>query len=460
MAKIFRSHHQALYRYCLAILGNRQDAEDALQDTMVKVLRALPGEKRSIALKPWLYRVAHNQSIDLLRRRREGDSLEERETPGGEELTTQVELRQRLRQLIADLEVLPERQRGALLMREAAGLNLEEIATALNTSSAVARQTLYEARLGLRQMDAGREMKCDAITKALSDGDGRVRRRRDIRAHLRDCGDCRRFAAEIDSRRDALAAISPLPAVAATALLQGLIGGGGGAAAGGAAAGTGGGLLGGAAVKSVGTATLLKSAATVAVVAAIGVGAADRGGLIHTGADDPAPRAPTEAGSTGAASAGSQDAASSADTGSSGAISVDKSSTGAGGSRAVDPARAVSRPSRRSAADTTHHRAQPAAPQSSEDGAPPGRSGAEHPHGRGHQKQAPASAAHGQETASSHQPEKASGSGGSGGPRSGPGKPTAATHPVQPTNPSKPQTATTPAPAADPTAKSPPGKAP
>ncbi len=52
LSEIFREFHQPLFRSCLAILGDRQDAEDALQETMVKVLRALPGEQREIALKP------------------------------------------------------------------------------------------------------------------------------------------------------------------------------------------------------------------------------------------------------------------------------------------------------------------------------------------------------------------------------------------------------------------------
>jgi len=42
-AAIFDRYHQRLYRYCLAIAGDSQDAQDALQNTMVKVLRALPG---------------------------------------------------------------------------------------------------------------------------------------------------------------------------------------------------------------------------------------------------------------------------------------------------------------------------------------------------------------------------------------------------------------------------------
>ena len=46
LEQIYSEYHQPLYRYCLAIVGNPQDAQDALQNTMVKVLRSLPGEER------------------------------------------------------------------------------------------------------------------------------------------------------------------------------------------------------------------------------------------------------------------------------------------------------------------------------------------------------------------------------------------------------------------------------
>ena len=230
-AAIFRRYHQSLYRYCLAIVGDSQDAQDALQNTMVKVLRALPGEERQIELKPWLYRIAHNESIELLRRRRETRQLDPELAAPGPGLAEEAASRERLRRLISDLDELPERQRGALVMRELAGLDFAEIGAALGTSPAVARQTLYEARLSLRQMDEGREMSCETVTKALSDGDGRVTRRRDLRAHLRTCASCRRFREEIEGRERDLAALSPLPAVAAAGLLHGLLGGGHGAGA-------------------------------------------------------------------------------------------------------------------------------------------------------------------------------------------------------------------------------------
>jgi RNA polymerase sigma factor (sigma-70 family) len=491
MAAIFRSYHQPLYRFCLAIVGDPQDAQDALQNTMVTLLRALPGERRHIALKPWLYRIAHNQSIDLLRRRR-SVPLDEGAPAVTEGLAEHVETRQRLRQLIADLDALPQRQREALLMREAADLDFEEIATALETTAAAARQTLYEARLSLRQMETGREMDCGFVTGELSDGDGRARRRRDIRAHLRTCGGCRRFAEEIDSRRGSLAAIAPLPAAAATAMLRGMIGGGGAGGVSGAGVGT---LVGGSVAKWLGTGTLLKGAASVALIAAIGIGAADKDGLINIGSHHAAPkfrsasRVSSNANRAGA-SRTSRRATPPANSGEALATSVARPHEGRIGSRShravAPPEAAIPKPKEHearneavpAALDPKAGEAPAAAPAvamepplpttsttSKVTAALPDNSGSEHPRGDGHVKQAPPSAEHGQETAASHRPEKNSGPGnsaaaesshqGSGetvaveaptpeGNSGAPEHPVTPTHPTHPTNPATPAAATDP----------------
>src|SRR5882757_2846952 len=62
-ALIYERHHQELFRYCRSITRNSEDAADALQSTMAAALRSLPGDDREIALRPWLFRVAHNESI-------------------------------------------------------------------------------------------------------------------------------------------------------------------------------------------------------------------------------------------------------------------------------------------------------------------------------------------------------------------------------------------------------------
>jgi RNA polymerase sigma factor (sigma-70 family) len=330
---IFRRYHQDLYRYCLATVGSPQDAQDALQNTMVKAMQALPGEQREIKLKPWLYRVARNEAIETLRKRRDGVELDAEREAANWEIAESTAARERLRQLFADLEALPERQRSALVMRELAGLDFGEIGAAFGTSPEVVRQTLYEARLSLRQMDEGREMSCETVRRTLSDADGRVTRRRDLRAHLRGCASCRSFRDGIAQRRGEFAAIAPLPMALSAGLLQGLLGGqastlgaasaapAAGAASGGAAVSGGGvaGAVGAGVGKTIAAATLAKSAATVAVVAAIGV-SAERGGVVDLplgGGDGqeakravaPRPPAATEAGIDPMPAAGSQAAA-------------------------------------------------------------------------------------------------------------------------------------------------------
>jgi RNA polymerase sigma factor (sigma-70 family) len=280
LAAVFERYHQDLYRYCAAILGNPEDAQDAVQNTMVKVLRALPGEKRELKLKPWLYRIAHNEAVDLIRARAATDPIDAEALAGSGGPADEVETRRRLRQLIADIAELPERQRGALVMREMSGLSYDQIGEALQTSPAVARQTIYEARLGLRQMSEGREMPCAEAMRAISDDDGRVLRRRDIRSHLRQCESCRAFRAEIAERRHEFAVLAPLPAAISAGMLQGLLGGAGG--------GTGatGGVAGVAAGKALGTSAAIKSATAVIAVSAIGVVAAHEGGVGGLGSGD------------------------------------------------------------------------------------------------------------------------------------------------------------------------------
>lgn len=274
---IYRRYHQDLYRFCLVMVGNPQDAQDALQNSMVKALRALPGEDRYIRLKPWLYRIARNEAVETIRRRRDSVAIEPERIPSTLEIAETAETRERLRRLIADLAELPERQRAALTMRELGGFGFEQIAEVFDSSPPVARQTVYEARLSLRQMEAGREMDCKKVIWELSEADGRVTRRRDIQAHLRACSECRAFRDAITKRRGELGALAPLPLIASAGVLKGILGAGGGAS---------GGLAGtvgtGAAGKAVATSAIAKSAATVAAVAAIGVTAADRGNLIDT----------------------------------------------------------------------------------------------------------------------------------------------------------------------------------
>ncbi|MCA1698575.1 MAG: RNA polymerase sigma factor, partial [Actinobacteria bacterium] len=137
-AVIFERHHQALGRYCHSLLGNSHDAADALQNTMLKALRALPGQTRTITLKPWLYRIAHNESISLMRARRDHKDLDTATQLSDPAAHTIAESREQLRDLSADLRELTEQQRATLLMRELAGLQFDDISDALQISATAA----------------------------------------------------------------------------------------------------------------------------------------------------------------------------------------------------------------------------------------------------------------------------------------------------------------------------------
>jgi RNA polymerase sigma factor (sigma-70 family) len=438
-AAIFRRYHQSIYRFCLAIVGNPEDAQDALQNTMAKVLRALPGEEREIELKPWLYRIAHNESIDLLRRRRETHGLDVEQIAPGYGLAEDAAMRERLRGLIADLKELPDRQREVLVMRELSGLEFEEIGAALSTSGAVARQTLYEARQSLRQMEEGREMSCATVTKALSDGDGRVARRRDIRSHLRACADCRAFREEIESRQRDFSALAALPTVAAAGMLQGLLGGSHGATGGGLAA-----TLGGGAAKTIGASAAAKGVATVAVVAAIGVTAADRTGAIHLGlpgeqSTQPAKQAPASGGAAAGEVKGAHDAGAATD--GAGKAGAPAGSHKAQADAGVTTAKGAAHQQGNAAGHARHH-------ASANEDIPGYGPGVEHPSGQGHEKQHPSAATKGQETAAS---QKSPSQGQKGGNEKGGSGASGAEHAATPSKPSPPKSA--------PPASAPPGEA-
>src|SRR4051794_25648002 len=120
-AVIFDRYHQALFGYCASILRNPEDAADAVQSTMLRAMRALEGEKRAIAVRPWLYRIAHNESIELLRRPRTEDASSA-EVVTVQDVEADAAVRAHLRAVLDDIRELPDRQRGALVMRELAGL--------------------------------------------------------------------------------------------------------------------------------------------------------------------------------------------------------------------------------------------------------------------------------------------------------------------------------------------------
>ena len=143
-------YRQRLFAYTRQMLPHRQDAEDALQDIFVRAYSGLRANHRELALRAWLYRVAHNRCIDELRR----------PSPPPPEVMELVRAPATTRSrrptgasrsgaLIADVRRLPEQQRSALLMRELGGMSYADMASALGVTVPAVKSLLVRARLGL-----------------------------------------------------------------------------------------------------------------------------------------------------------------------------------------------------------------------------------------------------------------------------------------------------------------------
>jgi len=274
-------YRQRLFAYTRQMLpGSTQDAEDALQDVFVRAYSGLRTNRRELALRPWLYRVAHNRCVDELRRPPAPPPavLYQASAPAPDPVA-EVEKRESLRRLIADLRRLPAQQRSALLMRELGGMSYAEVATAMEVSIAAVKSLLVRARIGLAQASEARDTACVEIRNELTlTHDRGVRSSGNVRRHLTDCGGCRQFQSELRSSRRQFAALAPT--LGPIGVLANIFGIGGGSAAGGSAgaAATGGAtattgaIVGGGSAASVGgfaagathVATLLAAAVVTA----------------------------------------------------------------------------------------------------------------------------------------------------------------------------------------------------
>jgi RNA polymerase sigma factor (sigma-70 family) len=259
-------YRQRLFAYVRQMLaGSRSDAEDALQDVFLRAYNALRVDDRPVALKAWLYRVAHNRCVDQLRRPVPAPSeVYEMSRPLMPDPMAETERRDDLRRLVADVQRLPEQQRSALLMRELEGLSYADLADALDVSVPAVKSLLVRARIGLVEAAEARDTACVDIRGdlALSFGRG-VRASAKARRHMRECHGCREYRTQLRGVKSELGALLPGPGPLAT--LAKVFGIGAGASSGGAAV-----VGGGAAVGFT-----AKVAAIVCCAAVVGGGAVE-----------------------------------------------------------------------------------------------------------------------------------------------------------------------------------------
>jgi RNA polymerase sigma factor (sigma-70 family) len=153
-AALDERYRRRLVRFARGFVpGGTADAEDVVQDAMVRAVRALRNGSRPDALGPWLHRITRNCALDLTasRRRHPVVELVDHAHPPAEDAQTAVERSMGVRGLVADVGRLPDTQRSALVLRELEGRSYADIADELDVTVPAVKSLLVRARQGLKR---------------------------------------------------------------------------------------------------------------------------------------------------------------------------------------------------------------------------------------------------------------------------------------------------------------------
>jgi RNA polymerase sigma factor (sigma-70 family) len=262
-----------LLAFCRHMLGSREDAEDVLQEVFAAAFNAILGDDRAINVRPWLYRIARNRSLNHLRRVQPigVDSMDVHLSEGGATTADKVHRREDFRLLVADVQELPETQKTALLLREIDALSYEQIAEAMETTIPSVKSLLVRARVSLAEAAEARQLTCEEVREELGEiAEGLKRSTAPARRHVRTCERCQGFKAQLRTTNKALAAVFPVAPLLffKKALLAhfGMTASAGAGAGAGAAAAT--------VATSGGTSAMSAGISTIATKAAAGLAAA------------------------------------------------------------------------------------------------------------------------------------------------------------------------------------------
>ena len=272
-------YQSRLLAFCRHMLSSREDAEDVLQEVFAAAFNAMLADEREINVRPWLYRIARNRSLNHLRRAQAVgmDSMDVHLSEGGLTTADKVHKREEFRLLIADVQDLPETQRTALLLREIDALSYDQIAEAMETTVPSVKSLLVRARVSLAEAAEARLLSCDEVRLELGEvAEGLARTSAPVRRHLRTCERCAAFRKALRSNNRAMAALYPIgPLVLLKKLLLTHLGAGAAASSAGTA-GAAAGSAGAGAALQVGFGTVAsKAAAGLAAAAIVTAGAVE-----------------------------------------------------------------------------------------------------------------------------------------------------------------------------------------
>lgn len=175
--ELYKKYSPRVYNLVLRMLGNSEEAEDVRQDVFVKAFKSLRGFRGQSSFTTWIYRIATNQCLDVIRRRKSSLSTEEMQDNQGWELTDSTRSHNPEESLLLGVTIqavekalrdTPEHYRVLIVLRHIENLSYEEIAAVLGCSQNSLNVRLHRAResfkkallpyLSLEDTEAGNEL--------------------------------------------------------------------------------------------------------------------------------------------------------------------------------------------------------------------------------------------------------------------------------------------------------------
>lgn len=153
-ARLYEDHFDRIYRYLVVKVGDATEAEDMTQQVFIKALQSISSFRwKGVSFSAWLFRIAHNQAVDFLRRktRRADVPLNEALVAAGDNPQKAAELKAEIERMIKYIHRLTKAQREVVTLRFAGGLSVMEIAGIMGKSQGAVKALQHSAIRALRR---------------------------------------------------------------------------------------------------------------------------------------------------------------------------------------------------------------------------------------------------------------------------------------------------------------------
>jgi RNA polymerase sigma-70 factor (ECF subfamily) len=159
---LVEQHSRAIFRLAFRMTGNEQDAEDVVQETFLRAYKQLDKYEARSSFSTWLFRIASNYSLDLIRMRKRHEDRRERgaeeekdilqtipgNSPGPDRIVYSSQVQDRVNEALNELS---PQERTAFVLRHFEGMSIDEIGEALGTGTNATKHSIFRAVQKLRK---------------------------------------------------------------------------------------------------------------------------------------------------------------------------------------------------------------------------------------------------------------------------------------------------------------------